>query len=231
MRSESGTFRRGRGNRLTLWQRRFPYRDERQSAGPSVDFGVGQQQGTSGRLSPAPSRLADQDHDALSAVRAARGRQDSSSIREMEVSEHASEQAPTKLGLRPGQTLKVEDAIKALVTRSANDAAVVVAEAIGGDEDDLRQADDAQGARARHEPHGLSQRQRPAQRRPGHHRARSGDARPRDPGSLPALLPLFRDPAFVYRGQRSAITTSCSAMSKASTASRPATPARPASIS
>ncbi|MEH2573159.1 D-alanyl-D-alanine carboxypeptidase [Bradyrhizobium sp. AZCC 1708] len=53
---------------------------------------------------------------------------------EMEVSEHASEQAPTKLGLRPGQTLKVEDAIKGLVTRSANDAAVVVAEAIAGDE-------------------------------------------------------------------------------------------------
>src|SRR6202790_1292235 len=51
---------------------------------------------------------------------------------EMDVSEHASEQAPTKLGLRPGQTIKVEDAIKGLVTRSANDAAVVVAEAIGG---------------------------------------------------------------------------------------------------
>src|SRR5882724_7553492 len=56
---------------------------------------------------------------------------------EMEVSEHASEQAPTKLGLRPGQTVKVEDAIKGLVTRSANDAAVVIAEAIGGDEDDF----------------------------------------------------------------------------------------------
>ncbi|UPJ46357.1 SPOR domain-containing protein [Bradyrhizobium sp. 200] len=53
---------------------------------------------------------------------------------EMEVSEHASEQAPTKLGLKPGQTLKVEDAIKGLVTRSANDAAVVIAEAIAGDE-------------------------------------------------------------------------------------------------
>ena len=53
---------------------------------------------------------------------------------EMEVSEFASEQAPTKLGLKPGQTLKVEDAIKGLVTRSANDAAVVVAEAIAGDE-------------------------------------------------------------------------------------------------
>src|SRR5438270_11394032 len=56
---------------------------------------------------------------------------------EMGVSERASEQAPTKLGLRPGQTIKVEDAIKGLVTRSANDAAVVIAEAIGGDEDDF----------------------------------------------------------------------------------------------
>ncbi len=56
---------------------------------------------------------------------------------EMQVSEHASEQAPTKLGLRPGQTITVEDAIKGLVTRSANDAAVVIAEAIAGDEDDF----------------------------------------------------------------------------------------------
>jgi D-alanyl-D-alanine carboxypeptidase len=56
---------------------------------------------------------------------------------QMSVSEHASEQAPTKLGLRPGQSIRVEDAIKGIVTRSANDAAVVVAEAIGGDEDDF----------------------------------------------------------------------------------------------
>jgi len=56
---------------------------------------------------------------------------------EMPVSEHASEQAPTKLGLRPGQTIRVEDAIKGLVTRSANDAAVVIAEAIAGGEDDF----------------------------------------------------------------------------------------------
>ena len=53
---------------------------------------------------------------------------------EMDVSEFASEQAPTKLGLRPGQTIKVEDAIKGLVTRSANDAAVVIAENIAGNE-------------------------------------------------------------------------------------------------
>jgi D-alanyl-D-alanine carboxypeptidase len=50
------------------------------------------------------------------------------------VSEHASGQAPSKLGLEPGQTIAVEDAIRALVTKSANDVAVVVAEAIGGNE-------------------------------------------------------------------------------------------------
>ena len=56
---------------------------------------------------------------------------------EMEVSEFASEQAPTKLGLKPGQTIKVEDAIKGLVTRSANDASVVIAEAVAGNEADF----------------------------------------------------------------------------------------------
>ena len=55
----------------------------------------------------------------------------------MPVSENASEQAPTKLGLRVGDELKVEDAIKGLVTRSANDAAVVIAEAISGNEDEF----------------------------------------------------------------------------------------------
>lgn len=56
---------------------------------------------------------------------------------EMRVSAHAAAQDPTKLGLRQGQTIRVEDAIKGLVTKSANDAAVVIAEAIAGDEDDF----------------------------------------------------------------------------------------------
>jgi D-alanyl-D-alanine carboxypeptidase len=53
---------------------------------------------------------------------------------QLKVSEEAAGQNPTKLGLKPGSTLAVEDAIKGMVTRSANDAAVVVAEAIAGDE-------------------------------------------------------------------------------------------------
>jgi D-alanyl-D-alanine carboxypeptidase len=53
------------------------------------------------------------------------------------VSSKAAQQQPSKLGLTLGSTIQVEDAIKALVTRSANDAAVVIAEAIGGDEDNF----------------------------------------------------------------------------------------------
>jgi len=52
----------------------------------------------------------------------------------LEVSSYASTRPPTKLGLKPGMTIRVDDAIKALVTKSANDVAVVVAEAIGGSE-------------------------------------------------------------------------------------------------
>jgi D-alanyl-D-alanine carboxypeptidase len=50
------------------------------------------------------------------------------------ISEHAAAQEPSKLGLAPGDTISVEDAIKAVVTRSANDIAVAIAEAVGQSE-------------------------------------------------------------------------------------------------
>lgn len=50
------------------------------------------------------------------------------------VSRHASGQSPTKLYLKPGSTIRVEDAILAAVTKSANDATTALAEAIGGTE-------------------------------------------------------------------------------------------------
>lgn len=53
------------------------------------------------------------------------------------VSEEAASQSPTKLGLNPGATIAVEDAIKAVVTKSANDIAVVIAEALAGAEDEF----------------------------------------------------------------------------------------------
>ena len=53
---------------------------------------------------------------------------------QMPVSEHAAAMAPSKLGLKPGESIDVGTAIRAIVTKSANDVAVVVAEAIGGNE-------------------------------------------------------------------------------------------------
>jgi D-alanyl-D-alanine carboxypeptidase len=52
----------------------------------------------------------------------------------MTVSEHAAAAVPTKLGLKPGWTITVADAMKSLVTLSANDMARVIAEHIAGSE-------------------------------------------------------------------------------------------------
>jgi D-alanyl-D-alanine carboxypeptidase len=54
---------------------------------------------------------------------------------QLPVSAHAAAQAATRLGLHSGERITVEDAILAIVTKSANDAAVVLAEALGGSED------------------------------------------------------------------------------------------------
>lgn len=53
---------------------------------------------------------------------------------QMSVSKYAAGRPPSKIGFRPGATIEVRDAIKALVTKSANDVAVVVAEHIAGSE-------------------------------------------------------------------------------------------------
>lgn len=50
----------------------------------------------------------------------------------MKVSKLAAAQQPSKLGLRVGSTITARDAMFALITKSANDAAMVVAEHIGG---------------------------------------------------------------------------------------------------
>lgn len=52
----------------------------------------------------------------------------------MKVSKYAASQPASKLGLKAGSTITVEKAIEALIIKSANDVAVVVAEKIGGSE-------------------------------------------------------------------------------------------------
>jgi D-alanyl-D-alanine carboxypeptidase len=53
----------------------------------------------------------------------------------LRVSAEAARQPPSKIGVRAGSTITVEEAIRALVTKSANDVAVVVAENISGSEE------------------------------------------------------------------------------------------------
>ncbi len=53
----------------------------------------------------------------------------------IKVSRAAAGAAPTKLGLRPGQEISVDMLIKAVAVRSANDAAVVLAERLAGTEE------------------------------------------------------------------------------------------------
>ena len=55
----------------------------------------------------------------------------------MVVSKHAAAAVPTKLGLKAGSKITVENAIKALVTLSANDMARVIAEHISGTESEF----------------------------------------------------------------------------------------------
>ena len=150
----------------------------------------------------------------------------------LKVSAEGARQEPSKLGLVPGETIRVEDAIKALVTKSANDVAVTIAENISGSE-----AAFAQRMTAKARALGMSSTV---------YRNASGLPNPgqvttaRDlsilgraiQGNHPEILSLFLRPAASPgRAASPATTTGCSEASKASTASRPASSAPRASTS
>jgi D-alanyl-D-alanine carboxypeptidase len=67
----------------------------------------------------------------LQAIEAGRLKMDE----ELTVSENAASQPPTELGLGAGDKITVEQAILAVILQSANDAAVVLAERLGGTEE------------------------------------------------------------------------------------------------
>lgn len=52
----------------------------------------------------------------------------------LKVSARAASMAPSKLGVKPGSTITVDEAIRALVTKSANDVAATIGENLGGSE-------------------------------------------------------------------------------------------------
>ena len=52
----------------------------------------------------------------------------------LKISRYAANREPSRLGLKPGDTISVKDAVMALIIKSANDCASVLAENLGGSE-------------------------------------------------------------------------------------------------
>jgi len=119
----------------------------------------------------------------------------------LEVSRNAVLRPPSRLGVMAGDTLRVEDAILALVTRSANDAATVIAENLGGTES-------AFGEMMTAKAHALGMRDSvfknasglpdPGQWTTARDMYRLGRALIND---FPRYYPYFSTPRFYYRGQ------------------------------
>ncbi len=120
---------------------------------------------------------------------------------QLPVSEHAAAQSPTKLDLQPGETISVKDVILGLVTRSANDAAVVAAEWLAGSEEIFAQRMTAK-ARALgmshtyfHNASGLPD---PDQITTARDLAKLARALYRD---FPDMYPFFATREFIFRGE------------------------------
>jgi D-alanyl-D-alanine carboxypeptidase len=116
------------------------------------------------------------------------------------VSEHAASQHPTKLHVRPGNSVPTDIAIKAIVVLSANDVAVAIAEAIGGSEEHFAEMMTAK-ARALgmehtfyHNASGLPDEQ---QITTAHDLATLAHHLAYD---FPQYFPYFATPSFSYRG-------------------------------
>ncbi len=117
------------------------------------------------------------------------------------VSADAASEPPTKLGLVPGDTITVSQAIRGMIIKSANDAAVVIAEALGGSVDGFAQKMNAKALALGmtrsyfRNPNGLPD---PGQHTTARDLARLAMALYRD---FPQYYPLFSETRFVFRGR------------------------------
>ena len=116
------------------------------------------------------------------------------------VSSNAAAQAPVKMGFGAGTQVTVDNALKMLMVKSANDIAVVLAEGVAGSVENFADQMNAQRPPPRHDAIELRQSERLARRRPDLLRARSRHARarhhPRDAG-----IRLLLEPARHPHGQ------------------------------
>ncbi len=120
------------------------------------------------------------------------------------VSPNAVAQAPSKMGFRAGTQVTVDNALKMLMVKSANDMAVVLAEGVAGSIEKFRRRDERGFAAPRHDAVELGQSERAAGRRADHLGARHGDARARHPARGARIRALLAHPGDQVRPPRDA---------------------------
>ena len=123
------------------------------------------------------------------------------------MSANAAKEPPSKMGYKPGTVVTVDNALKMMLVRSANDIAIALAETVGGSEANFVQLMNAQAQGAGDERHPLPQSQRPARRRPVFDGARPCGPCPRHLDGVPAIPRLFRHPGHPAPATRSCATT------------------------
>ena len=65
----------------------------------------------------------------------------------IKVTKHAAAEPPSKMGFKPGSVMTLDNALKMMLVKSANDIAMAVGENVGGSEAGLRRAHERRGAR------------------------------------------------------------------------------------
>ena len=116
------------------------------------------------------------------------------------ISHRASQQPASKLYLQAGQTITVEEAIRGLVTKSANDVAMVLSEAIGGTEEEFAKQMTAKAKRlgmAHTNYRNSSGLYHSQQLTTARDIATLGRSLIRD---YPKMYPYFSTPSFTYKG-------------------------------
>ena len=125
------------------------------------------------RAAALVSGLHHQADDALRRVPRRAGRRDHARIRRSSTArERRRRSRRARWAFKPGTTLTLDDALKIMMVKSANDIAVAVAEAVGGSVAGFAERMNAESQRARHDALALRQPARPARRAPGAPRAR-----------------------------------------------------------
>ena len=104
------------------------------AANPTLLFDAGDRQGARarGRLPALASGLADQADDRLCRPSAPSHAGELALDSPIKVTKHAAAEPPSKMGFKPGSVMTLDNALKMMLVKSANDIAMAVGENVGG---------------------------------------------------------------------------------------------------